>query len=316
MNKILKKRESNWIKMKRFLLGMNGMDGFLMKIVIYGLLVVIGFVFLYPILYMVSYSFKDLDDLLNAAVSWVPSKLYLGNFERAYEVLDYMKTFGQTLIVAILPSVLQMIVAAVVGYGFALYNFRGKNVLLVLVLATFVIPPQVTVIPRYILFNELEMLGSISSYALPAILGQGLNSAIFILIFYQTFRAIPKSLVEAARLDGANEFKIFYRIGLSMATSAFIITFLFSVVWYWNETYLASIYFGDSLTTLPLQLQKFVAAYNNMFPAGQGGATLSGINEGIELAATLLTIIPLLIIYFIAQKWFVQSIDKSGITGE
>lgn len=316
MNKILKKRESNWIKMKRFLLGMNGMDGFLMKIIIYGLLVVIGFVFLYPILYMVSYSFKDLDDLLNAAVSWVPSKLYLGNFERAYEVLDYMKTFGQTLIVAILPSVLQMIVAAVVGYGFALYNFRGKNVLLVLVLATFVIPPQVTVIPRYILFNELGMLGSISSYALPAILGQGLNSAIFILIFYQTFRAIPKSLVEAARLDGANEFKIFYRIGLSMATSAFIITFLFSVVWYWNETYLASIYFGDSLTTLPLQLQKFVAAYNNMFPAGQGGAALSGINEGIELAATLLTIIPLLIIYFIAQKWFVQSIDKSGITGE
>ncbi|MDN6194697.1 MAG: ABC transporter permease subunit, partial [Alkalibacterium sp.] len=175
--------------------------------------------------------------------------------------------------------------------------------------------PQITVIPRYILFNNLGLLGSIAAYAIPAGLGQGINSAIFILIFYQTYRAIPVSLIEAARLDGAGEFKIFTKIGIPMGLSAFIISFLFSLVWYWNETYLASIYFGGTLSTLPLELQRFVAAYNNMFP-GSGGDGIAGVNEAIELAATLLSIIPLLIIYFISQKWFVESIDRSGITGE
>ncbi len=87
------------------------------------------------------------------------------------------------------------------------------------------------------------------------------------------------------------------------------------MVWYWNETYLASVYFGERLTTLPLQLQRFVASYNQLFPS-QVDNPLTSMNEGIELAATLLTIAPLLFIYFITQKWFVESIDKSGITGE
>lgn len=264
---------------------------------------------------MISYSFKDLGDLLNTSINWIPSKLYTENFSRAFEVLNYWSTLMQTFAVAVFPAILQMIMAAFVGYGFGRYNFRGHKFLLGLVLATFLIPTQVTIIPRYILFNQLGFLGSLLSYLVPATLGQGINSAIFVLIFYQTFRAIPKSLIEAAQLDGAGEFKIFLRIGIPMSVSAFIITFLFSVVWYWNETYLASIYFGNAMTTLPLELNRFVAAYNSAFPASvEAGST--GINEAIELAATLLTIAPLLVIYFVAQKWFVESVDKSGITGE
>ncbi|GEQ33741.1 sugar ABC transporter permease protein [Marinilactibacillus psychrotolerans] len=286
-----------------------------MKVIFYALLISVGFVFLYPVIYMISYSFKDLSDLLNSSVNWIPTHFYTENITRAYEVLDYIPTLLETIFVAVVPSVLQMMVAAVVGYGFARYDFKGKRILLVLVISTFVIPPQITVIPRYILFNNLGLLGSIAAYAIPAGLGQGINSAIFILIFYQTYRAIPVSLIEAARLDGAGEFKIFTKIGIPMGLSAFIISFLFSLVWYWNETYLASIYFGGTLSTLPLELQRFVAAYNNMFP-GSGGDGIAGVNEAIELAATLLSIIPLLIIYFISQKWFVESIDRSGITGE
>lgn len=310
-----KRKNISVVKLKKKLLGSNSDTGLLMKVISYALLISVGFIFLYPVIYMISYAFKDLGDLLNSSVNWIPTQFYTENIVRAYDVLDYIPTLLQTFFVAVLPSVLQMMVAAVVGYGFARYNFKGKKILIVLVMSTFVIPPQITVIPRYILFNQLGLLGSIAAYAIPAGLGQGINSAIFILIFYQTYRTIPISLVEAARLDGAGEFKIFTKIGVPISSSAFIISFLFSLVWYWNETYLASIYFGGALTTLPLELQRFVAAYNTMFPGG-GSDGLSGINEAIELAATLLSIIPLLLIYFVSQKWFVESVDRSGITGE
>lgn len=305
-------------KAKRILLGMSGTDGLLVKIFIYGLLIGLGFVFLYPLLHMISFSFQSLDDLLNSIVNWIPTSLYVENFTRAFGVLNFWPTLLQTIYVAVLPSILQTAVASIVGYGFARFEFKGKKILLALVLVTFIVPSQVLIIPRYILFNNLNMLDSIAAYVLPAIFGQGINSAIFILIFYQTFRSIPKSLEEAAQLDGAGHFKIFFTIAIPMAAAAYIISFLFSVVWYWNETFLASIYFGGSLTTLPLQLQRFTAAFEQMAQAqGQDGAgVVSNINEGIEMAGTLLSILPLLIIYFVTQRWFVESVDRSGITGE
>ena len=303
------------VKLKRILFGMSGTDGLLVKLFMYGLLIGIGFVFLYPILYMIAYSFKDLDDLLNSSVHWIPTTFYLGNYERSATVLNFWPVLLQTIYVTVFPSIIQAVVASFIGYGFARFEFKGKNVLLVLVLATFIIPPQVLIIPRYILFNNLGILDSIASYVLPAAFGQGLNSAIFILIFYQTFRTVPKALEEAAQLDGAGHFKIFFKIAVPMATAAYIVSFLFSFVWYWNETQLASIYFGNNLTTLPLQLQRFVDSFNLMFatPGGTGG---SNLNEGIEMAGTLLTILPLLVVYFVMQRWFVEGVDRSGITGE
>ncbi|RLQ96880.1 carbohydrate ABC transporter permease [Falsibacillus albus] len=294
---------------------MQGTDGLLIKILIYGLLIGIGFVYLFPMIYMGVYSLKTLDDLLNPLVNWIPTKLYWGNYSKADQVLSFFPTLFETLYVTVLPSVVQTAVAAVVGYGFARFEFKGKKILFALVLATFVIPPQVTLIPRYIFFNELHILGSLKAFLLPAAFGQGINSAIFILIFFQFFRQVPKALEEAAQIDGAGHFRIFFTIALPMAVPAFIISFLFSFVWYWNETYLAAIYFGDALTTLPLQLQKFVATYQKMFPAGMGLGE-NQLNEGIKMAGTLLSILPLLIVYFITQRWFVEGVDRSGITGE
>ncbi|MCJ8009190.1 carbohydrate ABC transporter permease [Lederbergia wuyishanensis] len=311
----MQKIENHYLKAKKWLLGMRGNDGFLLKVLIYGLLIGIGFVYLFPLLHMGIYSIKSLDDILNPLVNWIPTQFYLGNYVKANQVLNFFPVLLETLYVTVLPSVAQTAVAAVVGYGLARFNFRGKNILFVLVLATFLIPPQVTLIPRYIFFKELDILGSLNAFMLPALSGQGINSAIFILIFYQFFRMLPKSLEEAAQIDGAGHLRIFFTIAIPMAVPAIIISFLFSFVWYWNETYLASIYFGKELTTLPLQLQKFVASYQKMFPAGMEGS-VNQINEGIRMAGTLLSILPLLIVYFITQKWFVEGVDRTGITGE
>jgi len=301
------KNTSQWLK-KRAL----GNDGLLVKTYLYLTLIGVGFVFLFPLIYMVAFSFKSLYDLLNFTVNLVPTSFYLGNYTRYFEVVNFFPRLLETFYIAIVPSLLQTAVAAVIGYGFARFDFLGKRLLLLLVLATFIIPPQLLVIPQHILFNYLGILESIMAYALPAASGQGINSAIFILIFYQTFRLLPKALEEAAQLDGAGHFIIFIRVGLPLAGSAAIVSFLFSFVWYWNETFLASIYFRDALTTLPLQLQRFVDSFNEMF-ARQPDVN---VNEGLEMAGTFLTILPLLILYFIMQRWFVESVDKSGIAGE
>ncbi|KMJ58905.1 ABC transporter permease [Bacillus sp. LL01] len=300
-------------RLRKFAFGMKGNDGFLFKFFIYGLLIGIGFVYLFPLLYMLSYSLKSLDDILNPLVNWIPTQLYLDNYEAAYIVLKFVPTLLETLYVTAIPAIVQTAVCAVIGYGFARFDFPFKKTMFVLVLATFVIPPQVTVIPRYVFFNELGILGSIQSFLLPALLGQGINSAIFILIFYQFFKMMPKALEEAAQLDGAGYLRIFLTLALPMAAPAIIISFLFSFVWYWNETYLAAIYFGNSLSTLPLELQKFVATYQQIYP--QSGDA-SEINEGINMAGTVMTILPLLVVYAVTQRWFVEGVDRSGIAGE
>ena len=308
-------------KMGRVLLGRNEEKGLAQKFAIIAILIILGFVFLSPIIFMISTSFKSLQDLLNAQVGYIPTHLEWSNYSMAFKVLDYWKTFLQNLMVAAFPTLAQVVIASVIGYGLAIYNFVGKRILFVLILATFIIPSQITVIPQYILFFKMGLLGSIFSTILPAIFGQGLNSAIFILIFYQGFRTLPRVLLEAGRLDGAGEFKIFRTIGIPSASQSFLISFLFSFVWYWNETFLASLFYGNNLTTLPLQLQQFDNSFNQMFPVGANPATgigngLLGNNEAIDMAATILTILPLLIMYFIAQKWFVESVERSGIAGE
>ena len=213
---------------------------------------------------------------------------------------------------------------SVIGYGLARYNFPGKYLIFGLILATFIIPAQSTVIPQMLTYQSIKvgdhnLLGSIWVLILPAFFGQGFSSAIFILIFYQTFLSLPKVLEEAARLDGASDFEIFWRIGLPSAIPAFIVSIIFSIVWYWNETYRTVIFLDDGhgggLQTLPMQLSRFAQAYENMYPPGVVNV-LDRINEAVKLSGTFLNILPLLLMYFVLQRWFVESVERSGITGE
>ena len=200
----------NWSSIKRKLLGFKLTDGLVFKTIIYLLLIIIGFVYLYPILHMLSYSFQSLADLLNPMVNRIPTSLFLENYRDAFKTLDYFKTLGMSLLVTLLPAIIQTIIASLVGYGFAKYEFPFKKTLMGLLIATYIIPPQVTMIPKYVLFNDFNILGKIWSIIVPATFGQGLNSAIFVLIFYQFYKMIPSVLDEAAEIDGAsNSLQIF-----------------------------------------------------------------------------------------------------------
>jgi multiple sugar transport system permease protein len=302
-------------RVRSFLLGNRTSHGFIFTVVLYALLIAIGFVYLYPLLFMLVTSMKSPDDLLNPMVQWIPTELYTGNYEKAFRVLEYPTTFFSSVLVSLVPSLLQAAVASLVGYGLARYNFRGKTLILLLILATFIIPAQNTVIPQMLTYREFGLLGSIWSLILPALMGQGYRSAIFILIFYQTFQTLPKALEEAARLDGASELTIFRTVALPAAIPAFIISILFSTVWYWNETFLTVIFLEGGTQTLPMQLSKFVQAYENLYPPGTVNI-FDRLNEGVKLAGTFLNILPLLLMYFVLQKWFVESVERTGITGE
>ncbi len=282
---------------------------------LYLLLIAIGFVYLYPLLFMFVTSIKSPSDLLNPMVQWIPTELYAGNYEKAYRVLDYPSKLVSSLIISVIPSIFQTIVCSLVGYGLARYQFRGKNLIFALILATFIIPAQNTVIPQMLTYREFGLLGNIFALILPAIMGQGYKSAIFILIFYQTFLSLPKALEEAARLDGASSLKIFLSIALPAAVPSYIIAIIFSTVWYWNETYLTVIFLEGGIQSLPMQLSKFVQAYENLYPPGTVNI-FDRLNEAVKLSGTFLNILPLLAIYFLLQKWFVESVERTGIAGE
>jgi multiple sugar transport system permease protein len=302
-------------KLKSVLFGSRAGYGLVFTVVLYALLIAIGFVYLYPLLFMFVTSLKSPSDLLNPMVQWVPTELYLGNYEKAFRVLDYPNTLRASLLISVVPSLIQAAVCSIVGYGLARYRFPGKSLIFVLILATFIIPAQNTVIPQMLKYRELGLLGDIRALLLPAVMGQGFKSAIFILIFYQTFLSMPKVLEEAARLDGASDIEIFLRIALPTAVPAFVISIIFSIVWYWNETYLTVIYLQGGITSLPMQLSKFAQAYENLYPPGTVNI-FDRLNEAVKLSGTFLNILPLLLMYFVLQKWFVESIERSGITGE
>ena len=255
------------------------------KIFVYFILAGIGFVYLYPVLYMIVNSFLSAGDLTDPSVTWIPTELCFDNFSTAFKTLDFFKSFGMSMLMSLIPAVLQTAVTAVVAYGLARFHIPFKKVILVLILITFLLPTQVMLVPRY---DTYHLTDTIWAQFLPALFGQGLNSAIFIFVYYSYFVSYPVVLDEAAEIDGAGKWKIFLKVSLPMAKGAIILSMLFSFVFYWNETY----------------------------EALYGKEAAGSISESVSLAGTLLSILPLLVMYLIFQRQFVESIESTGITGE
>ncbi|WP_213075161.1 carbohydrate ABC transporter permease [Fervidobacterium pennivorans subsp. shakshaketiis] len=285
------------------------------KTIIYVVLIGIGYAYLYPLLYMITSSFMSVEDLVNPTVVWIPTKFTLDNFVRAWKVLEMPKALWNSVYTSAIPALAQSLITALIAYGLSRFEFPLKRFWIVLMLATFLIPTQVTLVTKYVLFSTLRLTDTIFATFLPAIFGQGIRSAIFILLYLNFFNMLPKAIDEAAEIDGANTFQVFYKIILPLSLPAIVTTFIFSLVWYWNETLLSGLLLGNKIKTLPLELRDFVVRYAVMFPTADGSAA-NRINEGIRMAATMITILPLLITYLFLQRQFVESLERTGITGE
>ena len=254
-----------------------------------------------------------MEDLTDFSTRWLPSSLTLIHFQNAYLVMDYTKSFIMTANLAFISSLFQTAVCALTGYGFAKFDFPLKKIWLGVLLLCYLLPAQVLAVPNYLLFNQLGLIdGSLRPFIITSMLGKGINSSLCVLIFYMFYRQMPAVLLEAAEIDGASNLKAFTRIALPMVVPGIIVVLIFSIVWYWNDTYLASTYIGyanlsnvNTTGTLMLQLDLFEGNY--------AYASIGAVNSPYKFsmakkaAATMLAIAPVMIIYFFVQRKFMQS---------
>lgn len=313
-----KSRVSQMTKLKRteYWKGMIG------KIVAYAILLAFSYIFLYPLLSMFSMSFMSQADLINPDVNWIPRNFSLNNFKVAGQVLTMPQSMINSVWVSVLFALAQTVVSTLTGYAFAKFKFPGRGFLFVMLLLSFIIPVPLVTIPRVMVFTTLQdltsiqMIGTIIPQFFFSILGQGVNSAILILICYNFFNGIPPALDEAASIDGANSRQIFWHITIKLSVSTIVTAFLFAFVWNWNETYSTSTFIRTGVDLLPQRLGIFESVF------AQRGAELSTdgggearVNEAYKMAGTLISITPLLILYFFTQRLFIEGIENVGIKG-
>ena len=200
------------------------------------------------------------------------------------------------------------------SYALARNQSKLNEIVRSLIMSVMMITPLTILVGVY---STMSNIHATSTYWGMVLVLSAFGLPLVIFLYTNFISSIPVALDEAAAIDGAGYYKIFRAIALPIARSGIILTFLFSFVWYWNETRQAGLYFGNTIKTLPMKLGSFAASYQTLYEASESASgVLTNINEAITLAGTMLSILPIMIMYIALQKQFVESIEKSGITGE
>lgn len=273
------------------------------------------FVILYPLIYMVSCAFRAPEDMNDPTVIWIPRHVTLSVIRETMAVMDYWRTMCRTLLMNIGCSLVQVVSCAVTGYGFARFRFRGRGLLFGIVVLMILVPSQVTAIPQYMLFRHFGPFNLINHplcMYLPAAMGCGIRSGLMIFIFRQFFKGLPKELEDAAYLDGCGPLRTFLQVMTPNAKPAYLTVFLFSVVWYWNDFYVSSVFF-DKNQTIALMLRNLSKLLSQ---ALFDNADVSPREQIVWLeSGCLLAILPVLLMYIFLQKHFTEGIERSGLAG-
>ncbi len=282
----------------------------------------LGFVILYPLIYMLSCAFRESSDMTDPTVMWITRHYTLDIIRETINAMDFGNTLLNTLKLNIGCSVVQVISCAITGYGFARFKFRGKSIMFGIVIMMILVPAQIISLPLYTQFRyfgikgifSINLIDSMACMYLPAATGNGIRSGLMILIFIQFFRGMPKELEDAAYLDGCSPFGTFLRVMMPNALSSLLTVFLFSVVFYWNDYYVSSTFFTNN-KTVSLMLKNLSSQLSLML---FNDATVQ-ISEREQIvwmeAGCLISIMPILIMYIFLQKYFTEGIERSGIVG-
>lgn len=303
----------------------------LYKVFLYAFLLGMAYVLLYPLLIIISKSFRPQADMYNPSIIWISSGVTADNIKMAIQALNYFPTLVLTVRVVLLNTLLSLVVCSMTGYALGRFKMRKKPLFVGLTLATIIVPVQTYIIPLYFQFAYFDFWGigqiarvfrgeaatvslinSESAYYMLNLFGCGLRSGLFILIFMQFFKNLPKELESAARVDGCSEFRIFTRIMIPNMGPAFLVVFLFSVVWNWNDYYLGQLLMRRKML-LANKLGMVKELVNAVINPGGYGDGVSG--TVVVFSSTILFILPPLILYIFAQRRFIQSVERSGIVG-
>lgn len=308
------------------------------------LLISIGFIIIYPLLYMIVTSISAATSFTNGTRVWIPTEFDIKtNYERAFYAMKYGTAFLNTIKYEVVSALLSVASCAVIGYGFARFDFKFKKALTGVLFLTILMPDMLLLIPRVVNFTNIDFMyighglealitwigslfgadwsgvgkvltpdisDSVLTMWLPSILGVGLRSGVLIYIYIQFFTSLPRELEEAAWVDGAGPFKTFLRIAVPSSSVVFITVSVFSLIWHWNDSLLAGIYLTTD-ATLAVTLGSIDDWLGAIYTVYGGTPQYASA----VMAACLLFITPMLIFYMIVQRGFVESIDRVGITG-
>jgi multiple sugar transport system permease protein len=262
--------------------------------------ILLGAIWLIPILFQLTTSFKSLEETYLKTQTIFPKRWTLEAFHDAFTLIPLVRYYANSLIVAGIVTVCVLITSALAGYSFAKHRFFGKNILFLFILATMMVPFQVIMIPLYIIMKDIHLHNSFGGLILP-----GIGSAFGIFLMTQFMKTIPDDLIDAARIDGLNEVAVFSRIIVPLSMAATATLAIFTFLWNW-DSFLWPLIVTDSekLRTIPVGMV--------FFQQTAGGYT---IKYPHVMAISILAMFPTTIIFLFLQRYFVKAITLTGIKG-
>lgn len=270
------------------------------RVVVYLILLAATLICIFPFLWMVSTAFKTMAEVYRIPPTFIPHKPTLENFSKGWAYADFTTFTKNTVFVALTATVGTVISSSLVGYGFARFRSRLSGLLETVLLGTMILPVQITLIPQYLLFNKLGWIDTYWPLIVPSWLGGG---AFNIFLFIQFFKTLPKELDEAATIDGASSFQVYTQIMLPAVRPVLLAVTVMSLVYHWRDFFLPLVYLNSmNKYTISIGLQFFQSAYGN-------------VRIGMMMAVSLLALLPVLVIFAFAQRYFIQGIKLSGLKG-
>jgi multiple sugar transport system permease protein len=268
------------------------------KAALHLVLSITGFFMLVPFFWMLSTSLKEPDAVFIYPPEWIPNPVVWSNYRRAWTILPFGQAYINSIVIAVTVTIGTLVSCSLAAYAFARLEFKGKNVLFYSLLATMMIPGQVTLIPMYVLFSRIGWIDTHYPLVIPPIL----SNAFGVFLLRQFFLTIPKDLEDAARIDGCNPAYVYWLIMLPLAKPALVTLGIFTFLGTWNSFLPPLIYLNTTEKfTVPLLLRSFQGLYS--------------ADWTLMMAASSIAILPVMIAYLFGQRYFIEGITLTGLKG-
>lgn len=262
-------------------------------------LIAMGILCIYPFLFMISSSFKVSGDVLQYPIKLIPDHITLSNFSSLFgdEYYDFGKWYMNTIVMTVSTILIKTFIVSMTAYAFAKIHFKGRDMIFLILLSSLMIPGDIMIIPRYIIFKQLHILDTMWALVLPATF-----DIYFVFMMRQAFMSIPDSISEAAKIDGCSHFKIYTRIILPLAKPSIVTMILFTFVWSWND------YMGPYIFITSIGKQMLSVGIK-IFTEGQA------TDPALQMAAATVVLVPVLVLFFFSQRYFVEGVNSSAVKG-
>ncbi len=263
------------------------------------IMLIVGLLCIYPFIFMLSSSFKLSGDVLTKPFQIIPNPFTFENITGLFntEYYNFPLWYLNTIIVTGVTLLFKIVLITYTAYGFSKINFKGRDTIFLVLLAAMMIPSDIMIIPRYIIFKKLHILNTFWSIILPSLV-----DVYFVFLLRQSFIGIPESISEAAKIDGCNHFRIYAQIVVPLAKPAITTMMLFSFVWVWNDYMSPYLYISDIK-------KQMLSVGIKLFSSGQVQ------DYGSQMAAATLVLLPIIVVFLFCQRYFVESSTSSGVKG-